>query len=161
MAITRAATISSTATMIMAHAPTTAIVETPSAVAIVSYRLYAVIPAATMVVTYMKIMGSPANAGFRPVEASHTVTMSRDRPARSWLDAPNSCHRYTHVPVSTSPRTRIIPMIEATCWFLNPTQALPSHSPRVTRISRNTSWTTVSTMTTNTPNPRAVPKSTG
>src|SRR6266540_3760563 len=48
-------------------------------------------------------------------------------------------------------------MIVATCWFLNPTQASPTHSASVTRITRKTSWTTVRTMTTNAPNPRAVP----
>src|SRR6266540_2955850 len=47
-------------------------------------------------------------------------------------------------------------MIVATCWFLNPTQASPTHSASVTRITRKTSWTTVRTMTTNAPNPRAV-----
>src|SRR5919108_6454651 len=56
---------------------------------------------------------------------------------------------------------RTIPTMDATCWFLNPTQRSPSHSPSVTRITRNTSWTTVSTMTTNAPNPSAVPNDSG
>ena len=54
-----------------------------------------------------------------------------------------------------------IPTIDATCWFLKPTQRSPSHSPRVTRITRNTSCTTVRTITTNAPNPSAVPRGSG
>src|ERR671919_3140885 len=54
-----------------------------------------------------------------------------------------------------------MPTIDATCWFLKPTQPGPSHSPRVTRMTRKTSCTTVSTMTTNAPKPSAVPTLTG
>src|SRR5574337_690700 len=106
-----------------------------------------------MVVTYMNTMGMPANAGLRLVWANHTVTISRLRAAMSWLDAPKSCHRYTHVPDKTRSMAITIDVTLATCWFLNPTQASPSHSPSVTRITRNTSCTTVRTITTNTPNP--------
>src|SRR6266545_3060605 len=140
--------------MIMAQLPMTEIVATPDFVAMVLYRFHAVTSDAAIVVTYMKIMGIPANAGLRRVEASHTVTINRLSAAMSWFDAPNSCHRYTQVPDSTRNSTAADETIVATCWFLNPTHASPSHSPNVTR---NTSWTTVSTITTNVPKPMAVP----
>src|SRR6266545_8256836 len=143
--------------MIMAQLPMTEIVATPDLVAIVLYRFLAVTSDAAIVVTYMNTIGMPAKAGFRRVEASHTVTISRLRAAISWLEAPNSCHRYTQVPDSTKNSTTTEEMMVAMCWFLNPTQAFPSHSPRVTRITRKTSCTTVSTITTKTPKPRAVP----
>src|SRR5947209_6607902 len=147
-------------TTIIAQAPTTEIVATPAFVATVAYRLYAVTSEAATVVTYMKSIGIPAKAGFLPTDASQTVTSRRLNAAMSWFDAPNSCHRYTHVPDRTRASVMTIDVTEATCWFLKPTQASPSHSPRVTRMTRKTSWTTVRTMTTNAPNPRAVPNGT-
>ncbi len=143
--------------MIMAQLPMTEMVATPDLMAIVLYRFHAVTSDAAIVVTYMKTIGMPANAGLRRVEASHTVTINRLSAAMSWFDAPNSCHRYTQVPERTRNRTASEEMTVATCWFLNPTHASPSHSPSVTRMTRNTSWTTVSTITTNVPKPMAVP----
>src|SRR5574337_257721 len=114
-----------------------------------------------MVVTYMNTMGMPAYAGLRLVWANHTVTISRLNAAMSWLDAPKSCHRYTQVPDRSNSVAAIIETTVATCWFLNPPHASPNHSPNVTRMRRKISWVTVSTMTTNAPNPSAVPYPTG
>jgi hypothetical protein len=59
-AMMSAATTNRMATTIIAHAPPAAIPETPSAVAIVLNRLYAVTSDAAMVVTYMNTIGRPA-----------------------------------------------------------------------------------------------------
>src|SRR3989304_1808944 len=52
-------------------------------------------------------------------------------------------------------------MTVETCMFLTTGTASPTHSVRVTRITRNTNCVTVSTITTNAPKPSAVPKASG
>ena len=129
--------------------------------AMVTYRLRAVTMVAAMVVRYMNSIGHRAKAGLRFSDFSHTVTTNRLSAAMSWLEAPNICHRYTQVPVRTSNRVQIIEKMVETCMLRNNGKVSPTHSARVTRITRNTSCVTVSTITTKTPKPKAVPKRSG
>src|SRR5512136_261957 len=95
------ATISRTATMIIAHAPPTGKPLILGLAAIVTYRLRAVTRVAAIVVMYMNSIGHSAKCGLRFSDLSQTVTTNRLRAAISWFEAPNNCHRYTQVPVST------------------------------------------------------------
>ena len=127
----------------------------------VTYRLRAVTMVAAMVVRYMNSIGHRAKAGLRFSDFSHTVTTNRLSAAMSWLEAPNICHRYTQVPVSTSARVSSMEMMVETCMLRTGGMVSPAHSVRVTRMTRNTSWVTVSTIITKAPKPSAVPYTSG
>src|SRR4030067_150068 len=109
----------------------------------------------------MNIIGYIAYAGLRLRDFSQTLTINRLSAAISCFAEPNSCHRYTQVPVSTRAMVNTIEVIVETCKFLSTGSASPTHSERGTRLTRKMSWVTVSTMIMKVPKPRAVPKAAG
>src|SRR5512135_3564261 len=85
------------------------------------------------------------------------VTSSKPSAAINWLDAPNNWYRYTNVLVSTRKNVSAIEKMVETLAFLNTGIMSPTHSVSVTRMTRNSNWVTVRTMTTKVPYPIAVP----